>query len=172
MKCVMFLVASLVLCSASAQGNDRVEISGKLEISVACNENYHEVASFIIEPGKDKFSGIRHRVSIPANLKQKLGPSAKIKIKGRKQAAVKKRMTKGEIRKEMVKYLTKREGVGVYTKDIEKIVKKIQVKAGSKDSNKKHDHGDLKLQSVDDDDEVVEVTIPAHIVVENIEIIK
>ena len=168
MKMLIAAVA-LLMASLGLSAADQVELTGTYEIQVGCYGTYHEELSFIVIPGKDKFSGIRHALSLTGDQKKQLrSGSSQIKIRGKKQAAVTKKMTKGAVRKAMVDHIKSANGMPLHSKGMDVIISKISVAPAAQAGA--HDHGDLQLQAVDDDNEVIDVTVMAHIVVESIEV--
>jgi hypothetical protein len=180
-----------------------VEITGRYQLIIACHETYHEESSVLVEKGKSKFTGKYHSLDIPKSFRKNLRSGMRIKIKGKKKSSVKKKMTKGEVRKAMYKMLNNKEGLALRGKEVVHIMSKIklmkkvvdkkqQITIGNNkkekannginivkknntpvmiSSNQLHDHGELQLQAVSDDDEEVEVTIEAHISVNDIEVV-
>ncbi len=175
-SCVSIVVSICAFLSIDSFGanpktpSNQVELTGTIEIVSACYETYHEELTYLVQPGKDKFSGIRHQVNIPENLKNKLIPGKTVTIKGRKEQSVTKKMTKGEVRKIMAKHIKNGEGIPVEVNGMDAIVEKIVEAPAAKNSNNQHNHGEISLKPVADDNEIVEVTIPAHIVVETIKV--
>ncbi len=150
-------------------------ITGEYELAIACYETYHEEASYVVEPGVDKFSGVRHLLDIPVAMKKNLRSGVKITITGKKHEAVTKKISKGQVRKDMAQYIEKGMGLPYETKDMASIIKMIikedgQVKGIEGAPN--HDHGEVLLKPVDDDHEMIEVRIPEHVAVTRIDVIK
>lgn len=170
MKYLLILTASLFFASFNTNAEENVEMTGTYQVRIGCHGTFHEETSFIAEPGKDKFSAKMHAVSLTPDQKNKLRIGMKIKIKGKKKAAAKKMMTKGQVRKAMYNYLKRSEGMPLNCKGMGDIISKITVQSNK--SENAHDHGEIKLKKVDDDDDEVEVSFPAHIEVEAIEILK
>ena len=170
MRNSLFLMSLIMLASVSLNAQKKVEITGKYGINVACAKTYHVEVPFVAQAGKDKFSDVEHAIKLSAEMKKKLRPGMKIKVQGTKQPKVKKKMTKGEVRKIMAGHMLG-EGLAVSTKNLDDIIEKIHIKNESGKTGK-HNHGKLKIKPVEDDDELVEVTIPAHIAVEKITVVK
>lgn len=166
-------VFSISLPTLLSAQDVNVVITGKYELVVACSDTHHETTAYVVEPGKDKFSGIRHLLDIPAAMKKDLRPGAKIRITGKKQVTVNKKMTKGQVRKNMADFIVKGIGVPHETKDMASIVKKMIKQDGqAKGAAENHNHGEVQLKPMDDDNEVIEVRIPEHIAVSRIDVIK
>ncbi len=166
----VIIALSLILGIVNLKAQEKVEITGTYLMQVACNDTYHEEISFVVEPGADKFSGINHAINLTPEQRMSIQAGSKIKIKGEKIPATTKKMTKGDIRKVMYTHINDKTGIPVNCKGIEEIVRKIATEPA--DKTQPHDHGKLKLKKLEDDDEEVEVTTMAHILVESIEIIK
>ncbi|OVE78382.1 hypothetical protein BVX99_00080 [bacterium F16] len=170
MKKRALITTALIMSTFSLLAADGVELTGTYLVQVGCHKTYHEEISFVVEPGKDKFSGTRHAVSLTSEQKKQLRSGMTIKIKGKKHPLVQKTMTKGEVRKAMYKHLKDYTGMPLHGKDMDQVISKIAetpaAQAGA------HDHGKLELKAVDDDTENVDVSIMGHVVVETIEILK
>jgi hypothetical protein len=170
MKKMTIAATALWLCTISLMALEEVELTGTYEVQVGCYNAYHEEISFVVERGKDKFSGIRHALSLTAEQKEKLiSGKTIIKIRGKKQPAVTKKMTKAAVRQTVYHHQNTSDGMPLHCKDIEAIVSKIAEQSAA--SSRQHNHGALKLKPVEDDNEEVEVTIMSHIAVDAVEVV-
>ena len=174
MKNYLFAAALLLGLFCPLAANE-VEISGEYEQVIACADTHHELTSYVIEPGPDKFSGTRHLLDIPPEMKKDLQTGMKIRVVGVKRKPAEKKMTKGQVRRDMVQFIVKGTGLPYETNDMASIITKIIKKEGNAKGGQdepSHDHGELELKPVDDDDEIIDVIIPEHVVVTKIDLIK
>lgn len=160
------------------EGDSTVELTGTYQRLIACAETYHLEYAQLEEPGKDKASGVFHNLDIAPEQIADLPIGAKIKVEGQRKPARKEKTTKAQLRQHMFKHVTKREGLPWNCAGMEDVMSKIKRTDGKAKDPKAakapcgHDHGEMELVPVADDAEVVEVHIPAHIVVKHLEIIK
>lgn len=171
--CLAAFIISLPTPLSAEEAN--VVITGDYAQEIACCETHHELTSYVVEPGEDKFSGVRHLLDIPVAMKKDLRPGVKIRITGKKQERVTKKMSKGQVRKDMARFIVNGVGLPYETKDMASIIKRIiKEDGGGKgvEDEKNHDHGEVRLMPVDDDHEMIEVGILEHIAVSRIEVIK
>ena len=120
-------------------------------------------------PGKDKFSHTSHALAIDGENKNQLRIGQQIIVKGKKQKAVTKKMTKGQVRKAVYEHAQKGKGLPVNCENIGEIISKIQINKPEGAAAGAHDHGELQLKPMDDDHEMVDVHIMEHIEVTHIE---
>lgn len=165
MKQALLLLLTMLSGMAQSQSAEEVEINGRYELMVACYDTHHVELAQVVEPGKDKFSGVRHVLKLNQQQRAQLRIGMKLKVKGQRKPATHRKMSKAQIRKQMVDHITKREGLPLSCPEISKIMAKIQTvpKKGGKKAPCGHDHGKLELAAVEDDAELVEVSVPEHI---------
>ena len=170
---ILILFSALALQILSALGQQAVELHGTYQVMVACHETHHVELAHLVEPGKDKFSGKRHLLALTQEQQALLRPGMRLKVKGVRRSKTTRQITKGEIRRQMFDHMTKRAGVPPECAAMGDIISKL--KTGKKANAKApcgHDHGELELIAADDDDELVEITVQAHIEVTEVAIEK
>ncbi len=148
-------------------------MTGTYQRMVACHETFHTEKAMLEIPGKDKFSAERIVLDLPVEMASRLSVGAQIRIEGTRQAAVTRKVTKAQVRERMYKHVSHRDGLAWHCVQMAGIIEKIRVEpeGQGKPQGNGHDHGELKLAAMPDDQELVEIHIPAHIVVTKVDII-
>lgn len=179
-KYIGILFAHLV-CISGLHAADKIELSGTYQVRIICGEDGHEERFYLVEPGPDKFSGKYHLLSLAPELRKGLVSGARIRMLGEKQADQRKMLSKGQIRKDMYEYLKDGKGIPYESEDLSEIIAKLvekdpdhkpQADNENAAQDTQHKHPPLRLKKMADDDQVVEVRVPEHIAVSQIEIVR
>jgi hypothetical protein len=171
MKTLFLLTLSLFLLGGVSGHAEEVEITGTFQIQISCADTHHEVIALVEETGNGRISGKQHALNIDRETQEKFKIGQKVTVKGRKKPFSTKKMTKGQIRKLMVEHTRHGRGLPVECSQLGEIISKIQIEKPAPKQPGAHNHGELKLKPMDDDNEVVEVNIMEHIEVTRIEAI-
>lgn len=173
MKLITAFSAALCLAAAQAQNTKDLTVTGTYQIQVACHDTHHVELALLEVPGKCKFSSERHILQMTPDQQASLQPGLKISIKGQRMPALTRMMTKAQVRRQMFEHMTQRAGVPPQCATMGDIVSKL--KTGKMDGAKSpcgHNHGNLKIVAAADDEELVEVSVPAHIKVSEVTILE
>ena len=163
------ILIALAISLAGFCAAEEVELTGTFQVQIACADTHHEEIAMVQEAGDGRLSGKLHALNIDKNTRKKFKIGQTVTVKGKKRPYSTKKMTKGQIRKAMVEFIQDGKGMPAECSELGEIISKIQIKKPEQAAAGAHDHGELALKPVADDNEIVEVGIPAHIEVTHIE---
>lgn len=167
---LFFAVAASLFCKSYAE---EVEMTGTYSIQLSCGGNYHESVPVIKVPGNDGVGWRAHALDLDPETRKQFRVGQTVTVKGQKRPFMKKKLSKGQLRKAMVQALDKGEGIPYHGEEVAGVLSKIEVvKPAPKGPRGLHDHGELELRPLEDDGELVEVYMREHIAVSRIEAAK